>query len=43
MGIEAPAALASVRFSLSRYTTGAEIERVIDLLPGIVRSQAAAA
>jgi cysteine desulfurase len=43
MGLEARAALASVRFSLSRYTSGAEIERVLDLLPGIVRSQAAAA
>jgi cysteine desulfurase len=43
MGLEAGAALASVRFSLSRYTTSAEIERVLDLLPGIVRSQAVAA
>ncbi len=43
MGLEARAALASVRFSLSRYTTGAEIDRLLDLLPGIVRSQAAAA
>jgi cysteine desulfurase len=43
MGLETRAALASVRFSLSRYTTDAEIERVLDLLPGIVRSQAAAA
>ncbi len=43
MGLEARAALASVRFSLSRYTTAAEIERVLDLLPGIVHSQAAAA
>jgi cysteine desulfurase len=43
MGLEARAALASVRFSLSRYTTGAEIERVLELLPGIVRSQAVAA
>ncbi len=43
MGLDARAALASVRFSLSRYTTGAEIERVLDLLPGIVRSQAVAA
>ena len=43
MGLAADAALASVRFSLSRYTTGAEIELVLDLVPGIVRSQAAAA
>ncbi len=43
MGLEARAALASVRFSLSRYTTSAEIERVLDLLAGIVRSQAVAA
>jgi cysteine desulfurase len=43
MGLDARAALASVRFSLSRYTTSAEIERVLDLLPSIVRSQAAAA
>ena len=43
MGLEARAALASVRFSLSRYTTGAEIERVLDLLPEVVRGQSAAA
>lgn len=43
MGLEAGAALASVRFSLSRYTTGAEIERVLDLLPEVVRGQLAAA
>jgi cysteine desulfurase len=43
MGLETRAALASVRFSLSRYTTAAEIDRVLELLPGIVQSQAAAA
>jgi cysteine desulfurase len=43
MGLGAGAALASVRFSLSRYTTATEIERVLELLPGIVNSQAAAA
>ena len=43
MGLGADAALASVRFSLSRYTTGAEIERVLDLLPEVVRGQPAAA
>ncbi len=36
MGLDRRAARASVRFSLSRYTTDAEIGRVLELLPGIV-------
>lgn len=36
MGLDRRAARASIRFSLSRYTTDAEIERVLDVLPGIV-------
>jgi cysteine desulfurase len=36
MGLDRRAARASVRFSLSRYTTDAEIERVLDVLPSIV-------
>ncbi len=43
MGLDARAVLASMRFSLSRYTTGKEIERVLDLLPEVVRNQPAAA
>lgn len=38
MGLQPEAALSTIRFSLSRYTTEAEIERVISLLPGIVRT-----
>lgn len=36
MGIAYTAVHGSVRFSLSRYTTAGEIDRVIDLMPGIV-------
>jgi cysteine desulfurase len=43
MGLDRRAALASIRFSLSRYTTAAEIDRVLDVLPGIVRHPAVAA
>ena len=43
MGLDRRAALASIRFSLSRYTTAAEIDRVLDLLPDIVRHPAVAA
>ena len=43
MGLDARAVRASMRFSLSRYTTGKEIERVLDLLPEVVRNQPAAA
>ncbi|CAI8962691.1 cysteine desulfurase family protein [Methylocaldum szegediense] len=38
MGRSAEAALATIRFSLSRYTTEEEIDRVIEVLPGIVRT-----
>jgi cysteine desulfurase len=41
MGLEARAALASLRFSLSRYTTAAEIDRVIDVMTGIITSDCA--
>jgi cysteine desulfurase len=37
MGLSSEAALATIRFSLSRYTTAEEIDRVIEVLPGIVR------
>lgn len=36
MGLAAADALASVRFSLSRYTTPAEVERALELVPRIV-------
>jgi len=38
MGLAPEAALATIRFSLSRYTTAEEIDRVIAILPGIVRT-----
>ena len=37
MGIPFTAIHGSIRFSLDRYTTEAEIDRVIELLPGIIR------
>jgi len=37
MGIPFTAIHGSIRFSLSRYTTDAEIDRVIELLPGIIK------
>jgi cysteine desulfurase len=37
MGQTRTEALAAVRFSLSRYSTEAEVERIINVLPGIVR------
>lgn len=37
MGIPFTAIHGSIRFSLSRYTTDAEIDRVIEVLPGIIR------
>jgi cysteine desulfurase len=43
MGLPAEAALSTIRFSLSRYTTEAEIDRVLELLPAIVRSAMAEA
>ncbi len=43
MGLGRRAALASIRFSLSRYTTAAEIDRVLEVLPDIVRHPAVAA
>jgi cysteine desulfurase len=36
LGLPAEVAHGSLRFSLSRETTGAEIERVLEVLPGIV-------
>lgn len=38
MGLSPEQASATIRFSLSRYTTGAEIDRVIDVLPELVDS-----
>jgi cysteine desulfurase len=37
MGIPFTAIHGSIRFSLSRYNTEAEIDRVIELMPGIIR------
>ena len=37
MGIPYTAVHGSIRFSLSRYTTAAEVDRVIDIMPGIVK------
>lgn len=36
MGIDARVAHGAIRFSLSRYTTEAEIDRALEVLPGIV-------
>lgn len=43
MGLAPEAALGTIRFSLSRYTTAAEIDRVVELLPDIVRAHLAEA
>jgi cysteine desulfurase len=43
MGLGAEGALATIRFSLSRYTTEAEVDAVCGLLPDIVRSTLAEA
>jgi cysteine desulfurase len=43
MGLERRAALATLRFSLSRYTPMEEIDRTLDLLPGVVQQLAAQA
>ena len=37
MGQSRAKALAAVRFSLSRYSTAAEVDRILNVLPGIVR------
>lgn len=37
MGIDARIAHGAIRFSLSRYTTETDIERAMDVLPGIIR------
>lgn len=37
MGVPHTAIHGSIRFSLSRYTTAAEINRVIEVMPGIIR------
>jgi cysteine desulfurase len=41
MGLGRDRAASSVRFSLSRYTTAAEIERVVEIVPEIVRELSA--
>ena len=43
MGLERDAALASVRFSLSRYTTGPMLERVLEVLLAVVQEKYAEA
>lgn len=42
MGLDSRAARGSIRFSLSRYNTGAEIDRTLDILPPIVERLRAA-
>ena len=37
MGVPFTAIHGSIRFSLSRYTTGSEIDRVIGIMPGIIK------
>jgi cysteine desulfurase len=37
MGVPFTAIHGSIRFSLSRYTSNAEIDRVIEVMPGIVK------
>jgi cysteine desulfurase len=37
MGVPFSAVHGSIRFSLSRYNTDKEIDRVIDVMPGIIR------
>jgi cysteine desulfurase len=36
MGIESKLAHGAIRFSLSRYTTDAEIDRALEVLPGVI-------
>ncbi len=43
MGLDERGALSSIRFSLGRETTAAEIDTVLDVLPGIVNEAAAIA
>ncbi|HUW98756.1 MAG TPA: aminotransferase class V-fold PLP-dependent enzyme [Acidiferrobacter sp.] len=43
MGLDRRAALASIRFSLGRYNTEAEIDHVLTRLPGVLREVAASA
>jgi cysteine desulfurase len=37
MGVPFTAIHGSIRFSLSRYNTEEEIDRVIDIMPGIIK------
>jgi cysteine desulfurase len=37
MGIDPQVAHGAIRFSLSRYTTAAEIERALEVLPGVIQ------
>ena len=38
MGVPFTYAHGSVRFSLSRYTTEAEIDRVLEVVPGVIKT-----
>jgi cysteine desulfurase len=38
MGLSRERALGSVRFSFSRMNTDAEVDRVLAVLPGVIRS-----
>jgi cysteine desulfurase len=37
MGVDAKVAHGAIRFSLSRYTTDAEIDRALQVLPGVIK------
>jgi cysteine desulfurase len=37
MGVDGTYAHGAVRFSLGRYTTGHEVDRVLEVLPGVIR------
>jgi len=41
MGIPAPIALGEVRFSLGRFNTDADLDRLFQILPGALRKVAA--
>ncbi len=43
MGLDRSGAAASIRFSLSRYTTRADIDRVLEVLPAVVKVAGAVA
>jgi cysteine desulfurase len=42
MGVSEPEAIGALRFSLGRHTTDADIDRVLEVLPGLVERLRAA-